>query len=278
MGNFIDAVEAAFETFKTFDPDAKPDIIKLGIPAVDSTIGGVLPGTAGIIGANNGVGKSSLVLAACLRNRIPSGYIGLEDPLPELGARVLSTFSMIPTDKIRNNRLNDEERALCRELIPEIKKALPHQETIVGGDMDNVESAVKRCVDSGCRIVWLDYLHKIKGTGGGDRTQEVSRAYTRFQRICAENGVACMVVCQFSRKADEVPQISWLKDTGDLENEARLILLSHLHPEIDGLVCSRIAKWSYGSGVGTEFFYQRTEQGTLIPTDSPIPEQKTMEF
>lgn len=265
MGNLVESVKDAFETFGTLDPDRKPDLITLGLPALDEIIGGILPGTCGILGAAQGVGKSSLVLQALLTNSIPSGYIGLEDPSSEFGARVLSHFTGVPGGRIRMNALTPSERKRCQEVLPVISEALPHIETIVGGSLEQVKIAVRKCVDAGCRIVWLDYLHKIKGVSD-NRTQEVSRAYTEFQRECAEQGVACMVVCQFSRKdIDERPHISWLKDTGDLENEARIILLAHPPKEHPGYVLTELAKWSYGPGAGSEFFYRRGTAGTLEP-------------
>jgi replicative DNA helicase len=82
-----------------------------------------------------------------------------------------------------------------------------------------------------------------------------------------------MVLSQFRRfgAEEKVPQIWHLKESGDLENKARIILLAHKensNPDDEGQrVRFRLAKSTYG-GEWLTFDYLRDKSGTLRPTTS----------
>ena len=73
-----------------------------------------------------------------------------------------------------------------------------------------------------------------------------------------------MAASQFSRSASptEEPHSWFLKETGDLENEARLIILGWQDADNPATIHYKIDKSTFG-GVGTRFVYERDHSGTL---------------
>ena len=256
-------VEETVEVCRTFD-DSRPQFIPTGIAPLDAKIGGMTEGQCGVLGMCQGVGKSSTILVSAFGSSVPVGVISLEDTPDVVGTRVLAMFSGVNSLKIR---LKDMTAAETRK-VKEAQEMLREREDVqfaypIGGSMVDIVSSVKQLADRGCKLVWLDYIQKVRGIRD-DRHNEVATAYTRFQRECFNSGMACMVASQFSRMVDrtDVPRMHHLKETGDLENEARLIVLGYLDDQNDSLVRYVVPKVSWGLS-GFSFLYRRDSSGTL---------------
>jgi len=68
------------------------------------------------------------------------------------------------------------------------------------------------------------------------------------------------------------PQIWWLKESGDLENEARLIILGCRDKEDRGIVRFRLAKSTVGAE-GRLFAYKTDVSGMLVEVDPFLDEE-----
>ena len=68
------SAKEAIRRFRTFE-EGEPDLIPLGIPPVDRAIGGLFPGSCGVLGMATGVGKSSLMLSSALSSPETVGII-----------------------------------------------------------------------------------------------------------------------------------------------------------------------------------------------------------
>lgn len=263
LGLEASAREAA-KRFRTFTT-GKPDIISVGIPAVDKSIGGLFPGSAGVLGAATGVGKSSIILSSALDNPTQKvGVISLEDTPDVWGARALAHASGVDSRRIRTKDFLPSE-------VDDLKRGLEKLESVdhihiaysIAGSLESILKAIDELAYEGCRLIWVDYLQKVRGVSD-DRRNEVGRVYVEIQRRCAELGVAVMFVSQFRRILDpsKTPSINWLKESGDIENEARLIILFQKDPSNPKDVIGRMAKSTNG-GEGTPIRYRRDGSGTL---------------
>jgi len=197
------------------------------------------------------------------------GVVSTEDGPDVVGTRLLSALTGIDSLRIRRKQLSKEELGKIAEAktnpgLLNIRFSYP-----IAGTIDAVEEAVEALTASGCKMVWLDYLQKIRGHRE-DRRHEVAETFTRFQRAVAKGGAAGMAVSQFRRfGADErIPQIYHLKESGDLENEARLILLAHRFTDEYNVVRVRfrVGKSTYG-GEWVKWDMVRDDGGTLRKVD-----------
>ena len=83
-------------------------------------------------------------------------------------------------------------------------------------------------------LVVVDYLQKLtatyeSGKRYADRVQEVSEVARGLKQLAREFDVPVLALAQLSRavesRADKLPQLSDLRDSGELEQEADLVLL-----------------------------------------------------
>lgn len=261
------SIEQAITTFY-LDRPGKPELVPLGFQALDEELGGLGPRSCGILAGATGVGKSSAMLSAAIASAANGNMVGIisvEDGPDVVGTRMLSAMTGIDSLKIRRKALSDDELAKLlqtRELegLDRIIFAYP-----IAGTIEDIEDATSRLCEAGCKMVWLDYLQKIRGHRD-DRRHEVAETFTRFQRAVAKGGAAGVAISQFRRfGADErVPQIYHLKESGDLENEARIILLAHRFTDEHGVVRVRfrVGKSTYGAE-WVEWDMVRDPGGTL---------------
>ena len=275
MTDIYDVEQTVKQAVHTFylDRDGKPELIPLGFQKLDDELGGLGPRSCGILAAATGVGKSSAALSGMLRATVKTGMVSVEDGPDVIGTRLLSALTGIDSLRIRRKQLNDEELGRLR-----VAASSPQLDNLffaypTAGTMDDIEDAVKALTDAGCKMVWLDYLQKVRGHRD-DRRHEVAETFTRFQRAVAKGGAAGMAISQFRRFGAEerVPQIYHLKESGDLENEARIIVLAHRFTDEHEVtrVQFRVAKSTYG-GEWLKWEMVRDAGGTLREVDMYDP-------
>lgn len=257
--SFSESVESAIKAFRPFS-DKKPDLIKTGLAPVDAKIGGLYPGECGILAAATGVGKSSVMLEAVLT--AGGVIISCEDGPGVLGGRILSHFSGVDSLKMRRGDLTKEDKGKiekARAKVAGFDGAFVSYQ--VGAPLEEIEKAISQITKP--TIVYLDYIQCISGVRE-DRRNEVSDIYRRFRTACSKNGCAGIAISQFRRLVtkETVPSIHHLKESGDLENEARLIILGHRDKKDDSVVRFRIAKSTFG-GENVSFGYIRDSNGIL---------------
>lgn len=264
-----ESANVSTKVFRTFE-EGRPELIPTGLPAVDSAIGGLFAGTAGILGGGTGVGKSSLMLSACLSAaaRVGVGIISLEDTPDVLGSRALATRANVNSLSIRTKNLTEADLGRLRLAQERLIRTNIHIAYCIGRPLDEIEQAVRDLAERGCKIIYLDYIQKIRGVSN-DRRTEVGTALTRLQGVASEAGVALMLISQIARQMDPGRRltISSLKESGDLENEARLIVLIQRDPHRHGVLNGWVAKSTFG-GEGKEFSLFRDGDGILREIES----------
>ena len=269
----------ATKIFRTFE-DGVPNLIPTGLPGVDRAMGGLFPGSAAILAASQGSGKSSTALAAlfAVSDREPVGYISLEDTEDVVGSRAISVVSGINSlDLRRKVGLTDDVKASIEAAQAMLDKRPIHIAYAIGAGVERVTDHIRELGAIGCRMVYVDYIQKIRDQGG-DRRNAISGAFSAMQAAAADSGCALVVISQFRRTGKQdgaIPQISWLKESGDLENEARLIIL--MYRDSHNIIRARIAKSTFG-GEGTTFQMVRDESGTLREVNIPYKEPDEQPF
>jgi len=257
-------IDEAVHTFR-LDTDGMPELVPLGIPPLDSELGGLGPGAMGILAAATGVGKSSTVLTAMLASKVKVGCISVEDGPDVVGTRLLSALTGINSLRIRRKDLTDKELGRIAKAVKSNKMDHMYYAYPIGGKIDKVCEAIKEMANVGCKLVWIDYLQEVHQHGRADRRMEINEVMSRIHETAAEAECAVMMLSQFRRLGDgeKVPQIYHLKESGDIENKARIIVLAHKVAEAEETIIRyRLAKSTYG-GEYICFDMKRDESGTL---------------
>ena len=265
-------IEEAVHTFY-LDRDGKPELVPLGFAALDRELGGLGPRSCGILAAATGVGKSSAMLSGMLQSKVKVGCVSVEDGPDVIGTRLLSALTGIDSLRIRRKQLDAQELKRIAAAASSNKLDNLYFSYPTAGTIDDIEDSVDKLTAKGCKMVWLDYLQKVRGHRE-DRRHEVAETFTRFQRAVAKGGAAGMAVSQFRRFGAEerIPQIYHLKESGDLENEARVIILAHRYVDEHEVtrVKFRLGKSTYG-GEWLTWEMTRDSGGTLREVDAYDP-------
>ena len=268
--NVKETIDQAVSTFY-LDRDGRPELVPTGLGPIDKELGGLGPGACGILAAATGVGKSSAMLAAMLNSPVKVGAVSLEDGPDVVGTRLLSALSGINSLRIRCKDLTPSELKKLNAVAKSNKLDHMYFSYPIAGRLDRIIEEIAELTAAGCRMIWVDYLQKVRGHGKGDRRNEVAETFTRIQEAVASGGAAGMLVSQFRRPGVDLKTgkprpvgIHHLKESGDLENEARIIVLASQvdSPDPGQRVRFKLAKSVYG-GEYVKFDMVRDPSGTL---------------
>lgn len=265
------SVEATdiFHTFK----DGTPNLIPTGFPQLDERIGGLFAGTTMVVAGKTGVGKSTLLLYAsqnAAERKVSTGIVSLEDTPDVFGARALSYASGVDSLKIRTKRLTQADIRKLTFAQDSLRKIPLHVSYSIGATAEGVCEALTELHTKGVKLAFVDYLQKMRNTKI-DRRNDVASNLSVIQTRASELGMAVIFISQVSRPLDPTRPLSIhnLKDSGDIENEARVILLLDRDDQSEVLT-ARLAKCTFG-GEGLTFGFTRNAAGILQPLGHKEP-------
>ena len=209
--------------------------ISFGLGSLDGFTGGMRSGEVVVVGARSGVGKSSLMVQAAVANcraGIPVHLFSLEMTRAQVIHRILAILSGVPFKLVDNpnlasvtdmERIRDASNELAEWPLRIHDKSEMHIDQIVG----LARLSIRR---NGTRLVVVDYAQNVKSDGRDERTR-VSDTSRSLTRMIKHEPASLMLLSQL-RKVDrehysKPPVIADLRETGQLENDAHLVLLLH---------------------------------------------------
>lgn len=210
----------------------------VGFEKIDSAIGGLDGGDTIIIAARPAVGKSAFALQMIRkfgRDGFKVGYFNLEMSEKQIYERSIASASGIDMTRIRlaNSFLNDEKDKFEQgnELLAKEDKVF----TITGTQtIGSIRAAVKR---DGYQIIVIDYLQLIQSMNRrNNRVSEVGDISRGIKAIATEFNIPVIALSQLNRASemnkDKEPTMSELRESGDIEQDASVIIMLW-NPNVD---------------------------------------------
>ena len=222
----------------------------MGIDEIDRETGGMMNPEIIVIGARPSMGKTAIALHMA-RHLAQTGrgciFHSLEMDPPALVRRVVSSMAKIkghdiPYLDIRNGRVTEEQFRLIAETVQEFE-ALPLEITppsirSIGALLAESRAARKKMAAKGIELgaIVVDYIQLVEADGK-EEPERIANAMKGMKALATQNNCPVIVLAQLNRNVESRagagtgsiprPQMSDLKGSGSIEQDADMIMLLH---------------------------------------------------
>lgn len=199
-----------------------------GYMALDKLLGGgMINSGLYLLAARPGMGKTTLALniADRVAQADPVLFVSLEMDDEQLTAKRIARETGISSEKLLMQPLSDREYAQVAEATQKLSSQFFYTNKAPAATVDDI-SALARSI-GGLRLIVVDYFGKIapppefRRSGRVEYTTENSGALKDLARTLK---IPVLALCQLNREVearpDKRPQLSDLRDTGALEQDA----------------------------------------------------------
>lgn len=216
--------------------------ISSGFRDIDKILGGFQNSDLIILAARPAVGKTAFTLdvarhAATVEGK-KVGFFSLEMSASQLMDRLLSQEVGVGLWELRMGRLRDEEFAKLADAMGRLSESgLYFDDTPGLSIMEMRTKARKLKMEHGLDLIVVDYLQLMQGRSRENRTQEVSEISRFLKLLARELEVPLIALSQLSRavesRADRIPQLSDLRESGSIEQDADIVMFLHREESFD---------------------------------------------
>lgn len=203
-----------------------------GLGQLNKFTSGMQPGQMIVIAARPGVGKTALGLNICHNvarkyNR-PVLVFSAEMSEEEVGKRILSRVSNINGEKINTGRLSSDETIKLNEAIKQVANLplyVSYCNGVTIGEIVNQTTKYKT-EHPDLAMIMVDYIGLIK-TGVKEEALriEIAKISHALKKLALDLQIPVIVISQVRRTQESIPQMSDLRDSGDIEQDADKVIL-----------------------------------------------------
>lgn len=206
-----------------------PETVRTGLQDLDDVTGGFPRGAASVIGGRPGRGKSALLqqIAEAAGHR---GEIVLlaspEMSAWEVADRGIAREAQIDLMDLRQRTLTSGERERLEAVRGAPGVTLYDHPRQTSGNIGQVARQVAM-VHGKLDLICVDYVQFLadKPRRGESRYEVVGRALRNLKAVARSLGAAVVAGAQLKRTEHPRPQLSDLRESGDLEQDAHQVLL-----------------------------------------------------
>ena len=241
-----EALATAFQNIQDAQAGNTPsNLIFTGFTNLDRKTKGLKPGDFVILAARPGVGKTALALniaVNCLLKNKTVAVFNMEMTAPSLVKRMLAYLSGVTFESMdARGQLSDSDIA---KLYNAYTTLLGKELYIDDYSMNHPSDILSKCRrlkrEKGLDLVIVDYLQLMeadsKGRASESRQNDVSTMSRQLKVYAKELGVPILALSQMSRGAEKegrAPQLSDLRDSGAIEQDADVVMFLHDPSKVD---------------------------------------------
>jgi replicative DNA helicase len=234
---------------KAFQRDGKLSGISTGLRDLDTKMGGLQHSDLIIVAGRPGMGKTSLatnIAYNVARAYVPElqadgtmkaahggviGFFSCEMSADQLATRIVAERTGIPSSSIRRGGISEADFEKIREVSIELQ-SLPFYVDETGGlSIAQLMARARRLKrQKGLDLIVIDYIQLLSGSGkrSENRVQEITEITTSLKALAKELSVPVIALSQLSRQVesrdDKRPQLSDLRESGSIEQDADVVL------------------------------------------------------
>jgi replicative DNA helicase len=219
-----------------------------GFGDLDDLTSGFQPADLIIVAARPSMGKTAFTLNvaqhAAIENQVPVAFFSLEMSKESLVQRMLTSEARIDAQRLRKGMLRDDDFPRLARAAGILSSAPVWIDDTPGMTLLEMRSKARRLkADVGIGLVVVDYLQLMQGPAHSEsRQQEVSQISRGLKALAKELNVPVVALSQLSRAPEQRtgdnkrPQLSDLRESGAIEQDADLIMFLYRQEFYDGPV------------------------------------------
>ena len=296
--SLADIVPQLKETIERFEKtQSHVTGIPSGFPELDRLTTGFHGGDLVIVAGRPGMGKSSFALSiakyVAQKEKLPVGIFSLEMAKDQLALRLLSFLSRIPLYDLRLGKLTKEQKEVLMKSFEELQ-SLPIyiDDSAALSTTDLRIKALRMKKEKEIELLIVDYLQLLRGVKRySSRQEEVAEISRSLKALAKELDIPVIALAQLSRqvehRSDKRPQLADLRESGQIEQDADLIIFLHrpeyylklkkkeVPPDMQGKVEIIVAKQRQGpTGIVEALFIDKL---SLFEPKDPIEDENFIE-
>nr|WP_191905822.1 replicative DNA helicase [Microbacterium caowuchunii] len=232
------AVDAAVEEIEAArGRDGSMTGIPTGFAQLDELTNGLHGGQMIVVAARPAMGKSTLALdfarAAAIKHGMPTIFFSLEMGRSEIAMRLMSAEGAIPLQNMRKGTLDQRDWTTVAATRGRINDAPLYIDDSPNMTLVEIRAKCRRLKQRvGLKMVIIDYLQLMtSGKKVESRQQEVSEFSRALKLLAKELQVPVIALSQLNRgseqRQDKRPQVSDLRESGSIEQDADMVMLLH---------------------------------------------------
>lgn len=231
-----DSLEATIDLLQSPKPDYTPTPWR----DINERIGGLRPGALYVIGARPGSGKTlmGLQLAVHMARTGHVAFSSLEMTKHELNQRVLAQVTGIPLSRFLNHELTPRDWDTIAKHAAEVANLRLSVDDYSAARVTHVRSHARTVARRGpLKAIIVDYIQLMDDPPGDKRPRhQIVGEYSRaLKKMAKEMNAPVVALAQLNRevagRASGRPLLSDLRESGNLEQDADVVLL--LHRDVD---------------------------------------------
>ena len=212
-----------------------------GFRKLDDITAGWQPSDLIIIAGRPAMGKTSFALSIAkniaVDYRRPIAFFSLEMNNVQLVNRLISNVCSIPGNKILNGQLTPDEWERFDSNIRKMQGAPIYVDDTPGLSIFELRTKARRLVrEHNIEVLMIDYLQLMNANGMrfNSRQEEVSTISRSLKSLAKELNIPVLALSQLSRAVEQRegvegkrPQLSDLRESGAIEQDADMVLFVH---------------------------------------------------
>ncbi len=205
-----------------------------GFTHLDYLTAGLQKGDLTIVAARPSMGKTSWILNvaqnAAIDHEVPVAVFSLEMSKEQLVQRLLCAEGRVDAQKLRRGKLSADEYQRLAAAAGHLNTAPLWIDDSPGASVLEMRAKARRLkAETNLGLLVIDYMQLMTGSRRAEnRQQEVSEISRGLKALAKELDVPVVALSQLSRapeqRTDHRPQLSDLRESGSIEQDADLVM------------------------------------------------------
>lgn len=216
------------------DNDPAKAYVSTGYSQLNAVLaGGMINSGLYVMAARPGVGKTTMALNIA-ENVARQGnvlFVSLEMDDQQLTAKRIARVSGIPYNRLMMDRLSDAEYERMSNALDNLNKSSMHVNIQPGLNIEEIMGLTRKVKD--LRLIVIDYFGLIQPgkRSSANRVEYTTEISGKVKQMAKKLGIPVLLLAQLNRevekRAEKRPQLSDLRDTGALEQDADAVIFLH---------------------------------------------------